>query len=352
MNFKKITIAGFIVVLGLVAYLIWKNMNKPDTDALVSGNGRIEATEINVSSKLSGQLEEILVKEGDFVEPGQILARVKISTLEAQLRELEAQQRLALDAIATAEAQVAMRISEKAAAEAMVQQRETELMAAKNRLARTEVLAKEGASSKQQLDDERAAAQQAIAVLSAAKAQVQSAQGAIVASKSQVSAAHSQVDAIKASVERIKFDMDDAQLRAPLKARVQFRVAQPGELVAAGGRVLNLIDLSDVYMTFFLPETVAGKIAIGTEVRIVLDAAKNVVIPATVSFVADTAQFTPKSVETESERQKLMFRVKAKIDPTLLNKYIEQVKTGLPGVAYIKIDDQAAWPTFLENTVK
>lgn len=328
MNFKKITIAGFIVVLGLVAYLIWKNMNKPDTDALVSGNGRIEATEINVSSKLSGQLEEILVKEGDFVEPGQILARVKISTLEAQLRELEAQQRQAQDAIATAEAQVAMRISEKAAAEAMVQQRETELMAAKNRLARTEVLAKEGASSKQQLDDERAAAQQAIAVLSAAKAQVQSAQGAIVASKSQVSAAHSQVDAIKASVERIKFDMDDAQLRAPLKARVQFRVAQPGELVAAGGRVLNLIDLSDVYMTFFLPETVAGKIAIGTEVRIVLDAAKNVVIPATVSFVADTAQFTPKSVETESERQKLMFRVKAKIDPTLLNKYIEQVKTG------------------------
>jgi len=352
MNFKKITIAGFIVVLGLVAYLIWKNMNKPDTDALVSGNGRIEATEINVSSKLSGQLEEILVKEGDFVEPGQILARVKISALEAQLRELEAQQRQAQDAIATAEAQVAMRISEKAAAEAMVQQRETELMAAKNRLARTEVLAKEGASSKQQLDDERAAAQQAIAVLSAAKAQVQSAQGAIVASKSQVSAAHSQVDAIKASVERIKFDMDDAQLRAPLKARVQFRVAQPGELVAAGGRVLNLIDLSDVYMTFFLPETVAGKIAIGTEVRIVLDAAKNVVIPATVSFVADTAQFTPKSVETESERQKLMFRVKAKIDPTLLNKYIEQVKTGLPGVAYIKIDDQAAWPTFLENTVK
>ena len=352
MNLKKLTLAGAIVVLGLLAYLVWKNMNKPDTDALVSGNGRIEATEINVSSKLSGQLEEILVKEGDFVEPGQILARVKISTLEAQLRELEAQQRQAQDAIATAEAQVAMRISEKAAAEAMVQQRETELMAAKNRLARTEVLAKEGASSKQQLDDERAAAQQAIAVLSAAKAQVQSAQGAIVASKSQVSAAHSQVDAIKASVERIKFDMDDAQLLAPIKARVQFRVAQPGELVAAGGRVLNLIDLSDVYMTFFLPETVAGKIAIGTEVRIVLDAAKNVVIPATVSFVADTAQFTPKSVETESERQKLMFRVKAKIDPTLLNKYIEQVKTGLPGVAYIKIDDQAAWPTFLENTVK
>lgn len=352
MNIKKLSIAGAIVVAILVAYLIWKNMDKSDTDALVSGNGRIEATEINVSSKLSGQLEEILVHEGDFVESGQVLARIKVSGLEAQLREVQAQQRQAQDGIATAEAQVAMQMSEKAAAEAMVQQRETELVAAKNRLARTEILAKEGASSKQQLDDERADVKRVAAVLSAAKAQVDSAQSAIVAARSQVSGAHSQVDAIKATIERINFDIDDAQLKAPLKARVQFLVAQPGEMIAAGGRVLNLIDLSDVYMTFFLPETVAGRIAMGTEVRIVLDAAKNVVIPARVSFVADTAQFTPKTVETESERQKLMFRVKAKIDPALLQKYIQQVKTGLPGVAYIKIDDNAAWPAFLENQVK
>lgn len=352
MKINKISIAAAVVVIGIAAYFIWQYMHKSDQDVLVSGNGRIEATEINVASKFAGQLEDVLVKEGDFVEAGQVLARIKISTLEAQLREIEAQQRQAQDAISTAEAQVAMRISEKAAAEAMVQQRKTELMAAKNRLARTEVLAKEGASSKQQLDDERAAVQQFTAVLAAAQAQVQSAEGAIVASRSQVSSAYSKVDAIKASIERINFDIDDAQLKAPLKARVQFRVAQPGEMIASGGRVLNLIDLSDVYMTFFLPETVAGRVAIGTEVRIVLDAAKNIVIPAKVSMVADTAQFTPKSVETASERQKLMFRVKAKIDPALLNKHIEQVKTGLPGMAYIKLDDKAAWPTFLENNVK
>jgi HlyD family secretion protein len=352
MNIKKLAVVGAIVVLGLVAYLVWKNMNQPDTQALVSGNGRIEATEINISSKLSGQLEEILVQEGDFVEPGQVLARIKVSTLEAQLREVQAQQRQAQDGIATAEAQVAMRISEKVAAAAMVEQRETELVAAKNRLARTEILAKDGAVSKQQLDDERADVKSVAAVLSAARAQVDSAQSAIVAARSQVSSAHSQVDAIKATIERINFDIEDAQLKAPLKARVQFLVAQPGEMISAGGRVMNLIDLSDVYMTFFLPETVAGRIAIGTEVRIVLDAAKNVVIPAKVSFVADTAQFTPKTVETESERQKLMFRIKAKIDPVLLQKYIQQVKTGLPGVAYIKIDENAPWPAFLSNLVK
>jgi len=352
MNIKKLSIVGAIVVVLLVTYWIWENMNQPDTDALVSGNGRIEATEINISSKLSGQLEEILVQEGDFVEPGQVLARIKVSALEAQLREVQAQQRQAQEGVATTEAQVAMRISEKAVAAAMVEQRETELVAAKNRLARTEILAKDGAVSKQQLDDERADVKSVAAVLSAARAQVDSAQSAIVAARSQVSSARSQVDAIKATIERINFDIEDAQLKAPLKARVQFLVAQLGEMIAAGGRVMNLIDLSDVYMTFFLPETVAGRIAIGTEVRIVLDAAKNVVIPAKVSFVADTAQFTPKTVETESERQKLMFRIKAKVDPTLLQKHIQQVKTGLPGVAYIKIDENAPWPAFLSNLVK
>src|SRR5690606_15012691 len=272
MNIKKLSIVGAIVVVLLVTYWIWENMNQPDTDALVSGNGRIEATEINISSKLSGQLEEILVQEGDFVEPGQVLARIKVAALEAQLREVQAQQRQAQEGIATTEAQVAMRISEKAVAAAMVEQRETELVAAKNRLARTETLAKDGAVSKQQLDDERADVKSVAAVLSAARAQVDSAQSAIVAARSQVSSARSQVDAIKATIERINFDIEDAQLKAPLKARVQFLVAQPGEMIAAGGRVMNLIDLSDVYMTFFLPETVAGRIAIGTEVRIVLDA--------------------------------------------------------------------------------
>ncbi|MQU09718.1 HlyD family efflux transporter periplasmic adaptor subunit, partial [Pseudomonas helleri] len=78
----------------------------------------------------------------------------------------------------------------------------------------------------------------------------------------------------------------------------QLRVAQPGEVLGAGGRVLNLVDLSDVYMTFFLPETVAGKVALGSEVRILLDAAPHLVIPAKVSFVSSVAQFTPKTVET------------------------------------------------------
>ena len=98
---------------------------------------------------------------------------------------------------------------------------------------------------------------------------------------------------------------------------MQYRVAQPGEVLGAGGKVLNIVDLADVYMTFFLPEQAAGRVALGQDVRIILDAAPQYVIPAAVSFVASTAQFTPKTVETASERQKLMFRVKAQISPEL-----------------------------------
>jgi len=108
------------------------------------------------------------------------------------------------------------------------------------------------------------------------------------------------------------------------------------------------VDIGDVYMTFFLPEMAAGRVALGSEVRIVLDAARQFVIPAQVSYVASVAQFTPKTVETQSERQKMVFRVKARIDPELLKKYPEQVKTGLPGMAHLRLDAQRNWPAELQ----
>lgn len=146
--------------------------------------------------------------------------------------------------------------------------------------------------------------------------------------------------------------MDDATLTATRAGRIQYLVAQEGEIVASGGRILNLVDLGDVYMTIFLPTSQAGRVKVGAEVRLVMDAAPELVIPATVSYVADVAQFTPKTVETADEREKLMFRVRARIDPALLARHIEYVKTGLPGMAYVRLDPQAEWPASLANVVK
>jgi HlyD family secretion protein len=187
--------------------------------------------------------------------------------------------------------------------------------------------------------------------LNAAKAQATAAQAAIEAAQAERAGAESTVAAREATVRRIDADIKDSVLSSPRDGRVQYRIAQPGEVLPPGGKVLNVIDLGDVYMTFFLPETTAGRVGMGTEARLVLDAAPQYVIPASVSFVASTAQFTPQTVETAEERQKLMFRVRAKIAPELLKKHLQQVKTGLPGVAWVRLDPKASWPRTLEIKV-
>jgi HlyD family secretion protein len=320
-------------------------------EGFISGNGRIEASDIDVASKLGGRVLDILVSEGDDVSAGQVLAHMQIDTLSAQRDEALARQRQAISAVASAQAQVVVRESDKITAQAAVAQRDSELDAAQRRLARSSTLAREGASSEQELDDDRARMRSTQAAVLAAQAQVAAATAAIGAARTQVQGAQAAVAAAAATVTRIAADIDDSALKAPRNARVQYRIAEPGEVLAGGGKLLNLVDLADVYMSFFLPETAVGKLALGSEVHVVLDAAAQYVIPAKISFVASTAQFTPKTVETASERQKLMFRVKAQIDPALLQKHLKLVKTGLPGVAWLRLDSQQPWPATLQIKV-
>ena len=307
--------------------------------------------EIDISAKVAGRIGDILVDEGDFVTAGQELARMDTAQLAAQLRQAEAEQRRAKIGVETATALVRQREAEKRAADAVVAQRGATNDAAQRQLARSEPLARANTVSQSVLDNDRAAAESAAAGLAAAEAQLAAAEAAISAAQAAVVDAGAAVDAAGAAIEAIAANIDDSTLRAPRDGRVQYRVAQPGEVVAAGGRVLNMVDLNDVYMTFFLPTAQAGRVAMGTEVRLVLDAAPQWVIPATVRFVADVAQFTPKTVETEEERQKLMFRVRAQIPKALLQKYVQYVKTGLPGMAYVRLDPGAEWPAFLSQNL-
>tara|TARA_Y100001949_G_scaffold169754_1_gene170092 strand:+ start:59980 stop:61056 length:1077 start_codon:yes stop_codon:yes gene_type:complete len=341
-----------VAVIAVIGALLWSELRPSGLgEGFASGNGRIEATEIDVATKSPGRVLEILADEGDFVQPGQVLARMDTDVLQAQLNQARAQVRQGENAILTAEAMVAQRESERATAEAVVTQRRAELTAAQKRHQRTETLVARNAMARQQLDDDLAAMQSAQAALAAARSQVISADAGIAAARSQVVEARSAVEAAQAGVERLQADIRDSELKSDRVARVQYRVAQPGEVLGAGGKLLNLVDLTDVYMTFFLPERQAGRVAIGAEARLVIDAAPQYVIPAKVSYVASVAQFTPKTVETESEREKLMFRVKARIDPELLKRHMEQVKTGLPGMAYLKLDADSEWPADLQINV-
>lgn len=337
-----------IIVLAAGGYL-FRMLQSPGLPAgFAQSNGRIEATEIDISTKTTGRISTINVREGDFVRAGDVLAQMDTRTLEAQLSEAQAQYRQADSNVISSRSALAQRKSEKAAAEAMVRQRTAELTAAQKRLTRSQALVRTNAVSVQQVDDDLAVVQGARAAVEAAKAQVAAASAAIDAAQSGIIQAQTKVDAALATQHRIEADLDDSQLKAPRNGRVQYRVAEPGEVLGAGGRVVNMVDLSDVYMTFFLPTEQAGQAGIGSDVHIVLDAAPDLVIPAKTSYVASVAQFTPKTVETDNERQKLMFRVRARIAPELLEKHLEYVKTGLPGRAYIRLDPKQDWPADLE----
>ena len=338
-----------VLILAALGAASWFLFGRADKDkGLVSGNGRIEAVEIAVAAKTPGRVKDILVREGGLVTAGQVIALMDTEVLNAQHRQAEAQLRQAQSAVLTARSQLVQRESEKEAVLALVRQREAELAVARKRALRSRTLASEAATSQQEADDDSARVQSSVAAVSAARAQLAAAGATIVTAQAEIGGAQSNVEAMRSTVERITADINDSSLKSPREGRVQYRLAQPGEVVGAGGRVLSLVDLSDVYMTFFLPTAVVGRIALGTEVRLVLDAAPQHVIPAQVSFIADVAQFTPKTVETASERQKLMFRVRAQIPPELLRKHTTQVKTGLPGMAYIRLDPAMPWPAHLQ----
>ena len=300
-------------------YVWWRLSPPPLPAGIAMSNGRLEAIHIDIATKLAGRIESVLVREGDFVEAGQVVARMDTRVLRAQLREAQAQLAKAHTAVATANAVVAQRASELALANSVLE--------------RSEQLVQSGFISAQKLDTDRS--------------QLQVTKATLVASQSQAAEARTAVSAAEATVERIGADIEDSVLRAPTAGRVQYRLAEPGEVLAAGGKVISMLNLAEVYMTVFLPEAIAGRLAVGAEARLVFDAAPQYVVPAHVTFVAAEAQFTPKTVETATERQKLVFRVKAQIDPQLLRKYWTRVKAGMPGIAYVRVDPAARWPDTL-----
>lgn len=215
---KKFTPLVIIAALAAAGFYAWQTMNgDSNTEGFASGNGRIEAIEIDVATKLAGRVDDILVNEGDFVEKGQPLANMQVQVLDAQRDEARAQHQQAINSVVAAQAQVALRESDKRATQALVIQRESELDAAQRRLSRSETLSAEGASSIQELDDDRARVRSAQAAVEAAKAQVAASQAAIDAAKAQVTGASSTVEAAQATIARIEADITDSQLTLPLR---------------------------------------------------------------------------------------------------------------------------------------
>jgi HlyD family secretion protein len=309
-----------VLTLAVGGYVYWRHMVAAQIpEGLESANGRIEVTRVDIASKLAGRVAQVRVKEGDTVERGELIAELDTAELRAQFAAAKAAAQRAIATIARAEADIAIRKAELDLAEVETQ--------------RAAHLEQTSAGTRAELERRRAQS-----LVSAA--QIEGSRAALVEAKATREAADAQVAQIQAM-------LDDSELHTPVSGRVEYKLVQSGEVVAAGGRLVTMLDLSDVYMTVFLPTGASGRVALGSAARIVLDSVPDAVFPATVSFVAAEAQFTPKTVETRSEREKLMYRVKLAIDPKLLATYRDYVKPGLTGNAYVQVKPNAAWPAWL-----
>jgi HlyD family secretion protein len=313
-----IVIAVIVVGGGLIAWMILSKPSLPQ--GFAGGNGRLEAKQVFVSTKFPGRIKDVLFDEGDTVEAGQVVARMDTDALEAQLREAQAQITSAQDGrdVAIAQQKVKQAAYDYAA----------------KQYSRSQELVGKGAVSQQEAEIDQARMLASKAELDAAKAQVTQTQ--------------SSIDAAKATADRLKVNIAEGVLVSPIRARVETRLSEPGEVLPAGGRVFSLNDLSDVYMYVYLPESVTGKVPLGSEARIVLDAAPQYPIRTIVSFVSPMAQFTPKTVETAEERHNLTFRVKLQLDKNRLREWEPLVKTGLPGMGYVRWNTGAQWPDDLQ----
>lgn len=317
MNFRYVIIAVAILAVGVGGFSYVQRLRSSSApDGFYRVNGRIEVNRVDVAVKYAGRVAAIEADEGDIVEKGAFVAQMDTSEILAQK--------------ASAEAAVSRSLQQLSEAQATVEIREADLRLAEINLQRAAGLRASDTVAQSELDRRQAERDVKSASRDAAKAAVGSARAAI--------------EAARANVQEIAAVLDDMRLTAPVTGRVEYRLAEPGEVLGAGERVLTLLDLSDVYMTVFLPTEYVGRVAYGDEARVIFDAIPDYVFPASVSFISGEAQFTPKYVETEEERQKLMYRVKLRFAPDLLKRYLGYVKAGLTADAYLRVSPQAQWP--------
>jgi HlyD family secretion protein len=311
----------FLSGAGGGGYYAWKQAHPPLPVGISAGNGRIEADEVDIATKFAGRVAELLVDIGDRVAPGQILARMDTADIEQSLSKSEAQIRQARRAVDEAQANLV--------------QQQTQKTLAEQEMDRARTLLKSGWTTQEIADQRKQGLDGAIAGLNAANARLLASQHAL--------------EAAEHDAGYYRVEIADNTLVAPKSGRIQYRLANIGEVLPAGGKVFTMLDLSYVYIDIYLPTLEAGKVKVGADARIVLDAYPEHPIPAKVSFVASQAQFTPKTVETKTERDKLMFRIRLRIDQDRLIAHADAVRSGLPGLAYVRWDPAAEWPASLQG---
>ena len=311
----KYVILG-LVVIGAVSFAVWKNqqLQAEELVGIAAVNGRLELKRLDVATLYPGRVEEILVQEGDEVKINQPLARLSSTISQTQVSSALAQKKRAEETVSRALAEI--------------DARQQQAKVAKLELDNAFKLRRDNLISSTELERRQSAYNASLAAVNTTQAAKAEAEAAVTQAQAQLEKAQSQYE--------------DMIIKAPKDGRLEYQIAEVGNVLGAGGKVVSVLDPTDTYINVFLTAQQMNQIKLGDDARIVIDGI-NAVFPAKITFVANHAQFTPKSVETTEERAKLMFKVKLQIPVDIALKYKGLLKGGMTAIGYVKYDPQAQW---------
>ena len=324
---KKVVVA--LVLLALVAVISYlRRAPEEGNAAALRISGNVELTEVQVSFKVPGRVLARPVDEGALVKRGEVVARLEAAELEDALTLARAD----ADAAAAnlAELEAGARREEVAQGEALLSRAEAEAVRVAADYQRSAALYAREVIPKRELESARAANEQA-------KASVRERREALQLlrkgpRRERIAAARASLDGARARLSTAKERLGYATLVAPISGVVLTKSVEPGEQVAAGTPVVTLGDLEQCWLKGYIAETDLGRVKLGQRARVTTDGQPGKVFEGRVSFISSQAEFTPKSVQTEKERVKLVYRIKI----ALANPGME-LKPGMPADAEIEL---------------
>ncbi len=329
---KKKLLMVLILLPVLAAVVCTALRRDKEGDGAINITGTVETTTVAVSFKVPGRLKERLVDEGAQVQAGDLVARLEDDELQDELRVRAADEQAALAGLA--DLQAGSRREEIAAAAAALARLQAEADRVDQDAVRAETLYKIEVIPRKELDAARAARDAAAAAVREGQQRLQLTR--IGPRPDAVRQAQARVEAAGAARSLAATRLSQAVLTAPLSGFVLAKHAEPGELLAVGSPVLTVGRLDEVWVRAYIPENRLGQIKLGQRAIVTSDTWKGRSYQGTVSFIAAEAEFTPRNVQTEAERVKLVYRIKI----TIANPQ-QELKPGMPVDAVIETGARA-----------
>lgn len=299
---------------------------------VVEASGTIDATEVSIAFRASGTLRTRLIEEGSLVKAGQLLAELDDRETGARLRQAEA-------AVQAGEARLkdmekGYRPQEVAEAKAQVEQVQATLNNLQEESKRSDNLYQGGAISRQRLEKDQTAAAVAMQQLRSAQERLKLLQSGY--RPESIAVARAQLKEAQAAAEVASVAREDMRVKSPVDGVVTRTHAEAGEILAAGRPVATVTDLSRPWVRVYIPEKRIGMVRLGAKAKIRIDTYPDREFDGQVTYVSSQAEFTPKNVQTQEERVKLVFAVNVTAE-----NVAGALKPGMPADVYIAAPAEA-----------